>query len=56
MECENKQFRFNVWSDKGVKVPLEENHIYTLAHGELDEKGVFNFGEHSIIDKGMDIE
>lgn len=23
MECNRKQFRFNIWSDKGVKVPIK---------------------------------
>ena len=31
LESDNKQFRFNIWSDKAIKVDeLEQNKIYTI--------------------------
>lgn len=37
MESESKQYRFNIWSEKALKVPeLEENQIYTISNVEKD--------------------
>lgn len=56
MECEDKQFRFNIWSENAIQVPLEENKMYTISHAEMNAKKIFNFGESSKIEKCMEVE